>query len=232
MNPLQNTFEELTTGRAVQPETVASFRLVSTLEPETCQRIAAFIQKMERFAGETLYAFVAETLQQGTGSASDAAKIMNVILNINADSVGPMMEQFSDWAGSHEERRRIFDDAAISRLRSNLETLTGPRQAIATLKKAEDLVRSVGNELQTIRFVCDLRPIFDEDHIRILSLSQVANLKVMYVKQTGDRDCFELVLTKGELQQFRDLADDAIKKMAVLESASLSVAGDQEKPQS
>jgi len=217
MTELQNKREDMMAGRAIQPEILAAFRTISGLEPKACDELAKTVFSQASRGGEAAFHALAKLLGDADQAMTEASQIINAVMNTDASRVDAICDKFQDWVEADPERRGFYDDARLQTLRDNLHTLTKNREAITRLKKADQLIRAIGNELQGMQIVCDIRPVFDKKHERIESLLSIADLKIIYQNQVGENASFELALTRGELVQLKELTDDALKKLAVME---------------
>ena len=77
-------------------------------------------------------------------------------------------------------------------------------------------MRDVGNEFRGVKFVCDLRPVFDDPRKHVDAFVILSNMRIRYVTQGGDQDAFELALTEDELAKLREDIDQALEKVKVL----------------
>lgn len=217
MTKLENKPDDLMAGRAFQPEILASFETVSGLEPKVCAKIARIIVAESAGGGEPAFFEIAQLLGASDRAKAEASFIINAALNTPAANVDAIVEKFQSWVDAAPERSQTFDSDRMLNLKTNLKTLTQDREAITLMKKADRIMRSTGNEMQGMQIVCDARPVFDGKHEKIESLLTLANLKIVYQNQVGDNASFELALTRGELMQLKDLVDDALGKLTLME---------------
>jgi hypothetical protein len=218
MTKLENKPDDLMAGRAFQPEILASFETISGLEPKACEELARIIVAASAGGGEPAFHGIAKVLGGSDKAIAEASHIINAAMNTPAANVEAIVEKFQSWVDAVPERSQTFDSDRMQNLQTNLKTLTANREAIALMKKADQIMRSTGNEMQGMQIVCDVRPVFDRKHERIESLLTLANLKIVYQNQVGDSASFELALTRGELMQLKETVDDALGKLALMES--------------
>ena len=85
-------------------------------------------------------------------------------------------------------------------------------------RKAERLLRDVGNGFRNVKFCCDLRPVFDDPRKHVDAFVILANMRIRYATQGGDQGAFELALTEDELARLRKEIDHALDKVKVLKT--------------
>lgn len=217
MPELQNKPDDLMAGRAIQPEILSAFETISGLEPRACSELARAIFSQASRGGEAAFQILVKMLGGDDNATVESSRIINAVMNTEASRVDAICDKFRVWVEANSERRAFYGDARLGTLRENLHILTSNHDAIARLKKANQLIRATGNELQGMQIICDIRPVFDNKHERVESLLSIADLKIIYQTQVGENASFELALTRGELVQLRELVDDAIKKLSVIE---------------
>lgn len=203
--------------RAFQPEILAVFETVSGLEPKVCEQIAGVIEALADGGSEPAVHEIARLLGDSDAATMEAVHIINAATNTPAANVGFIVRKFQNWVDADPDRALLFDSARMGNLQTNLQTLTRDSSAIALMKKANRIMRSIGNEPIRMQIVCDARPVFDRKRERIESILTLANLKIVYQTQVGDPESFELALTRGELVQLGELVDDALSKLDLME---------------
>jgi hypothetical protein len=122
------------------------------------------------------------------------------------------------WRQKTPERRSDFTDEAFHRLSRNLQALVGRYPSIDLLRKANRLLRDVGNEFKDIAFICDMRPVFDSSRTNVEGFVTLANMRLIYLSQDGNRHACELALTEEELRQLIDEGNKALRKLDVLKT--------------
>jgi len=153
---------------------------------------------------------------EASGEEHASESVLRALINLDYDSISQLASVLWQWASGDEKRREIFAENVVDQLRRNLEALTADNPTLRIVQKAERLLRDVGNELQSIKFVCDLRPVFDDDRKNIEAFVAVANMRLLYVSQDGERRACEMALTEDELTHFKEHVDRALDKMHVL----------------
>jgi hypothetical protein len=111
-----------------------------------------------------------------------------------------------------------LSDSALSRLKKHLHLLVQDSPALGLMRKAQRLLREIGNEVQSIMYVCDLRPVFDDDHTEVVGFVPLINMQIGYTKQSGEVEFFEAALAVEELQEVITRGQDALKKLEMLDA--------------
>lgn len=211
----QSNPEDVITGRAIPADMLRDFYAISSLEQSDCERVASALGKLGGLPDEeAVQDVISSSLSPPNRKAADS--VMRALMGLTPDAVKKIVKSVERWANGSSERRSYFSEEAVCRLETNLGALIRRYPAISLMKKAEALLRDVGNEIQSVKFVCDLRPVFDDSRSRVEAIVSIANLRLVYVQQDGNRASVEIALTEQELRSLLEDAQQAVRKMEVL----------------
>lgn len=204
--------EELAAGRVLPPEMVRDLRTVADVEIAAVDGLA---QVLRQETG----VLTAERLKSLTERFFDhdaAESVARTIQNLPAESKQKILELVDRWRQFSDERRESLPDAKFASLQRNLDSLVQDYPSLALMRKAQRLLRDTGNEILDSKFVCDLRPVFDEPRKRVEGFVALANLQFIYICQSGQRDVFEITFTENELSELIEKGQKALSKLEVL----------------
>lgn len=209
--------------RAVPPQLLADLLLVAQLDEESIRRIS---DELRGSAGMLSQDRIGEIANEHL--AGDRAQaVARIIANVEPAEVPSVLSLFDEPSRRNAAEPDAPSSATISKLKGNLSALVQDYPALRLMHKAQRLVRQIGNELQSVVFICDLRPVYDEDHTEVAGFVPLVNMQLGYSKQNGDQDVLEATLTGDELRQFLGRGHDALNKLRILENM-LDVPSDAE----
>lgn len=213
---LQSSFEEFVANRAIPPDMLQDLLAIASLDSRVAEDIAESLGGLEGLnSADAIRSTIADCLE-GRHSDQLANSVLNGLLAINSKTLGRYMAFLSEWISGHDSRRKVFSKETLERLEINLRTMLKGDRAVKLMRKADALLRDVGNEVDSFKFVCDLRPVFDESREYVEALVLIANLRIIYLSQDGQRRTCELALVEDELKALRDDAQKAIDKLEIL----------------
>lgn len=205
------SFTERPTSR---PELIDDLKAIATLPDELIGALRERLTKADGFlAPAALRALVLDAVQAERG----ADAVQRVLRNLDSSSLKKLLAALNE---EREEKDFPFDQATFDRLKQNLTKLIQTYPALARFKKAERLAKIVGHPLEAIEFICDLRPIFDDDRKHVEGLMPYTRLCVIATGDDGLPKSFEVQMTN---QQVIDLAEKAEKAMHKLETLRASI---------
>jgi len=189
---------------------------ILNLKDDAYARLSAQLAKTDAFLSRNaLKAEVAEAI--GKGEESD--RIASIIYRFGAilhDTDMDSLDAMDALSKAIEEKAERLDSQDRSKLVTRLRALTADPVGIAKQYKAQQLVDAIGSELDSFRFICDIRPIFDRGHKRIDGAIPLAILRMEYTKPDGESDVVELRVTEKQIANFGEKVSDAELKMRMI----------------
>lgn len=204
--------EELASGRVLPLEMVQDLRAVATVESSAVSR---FTEALKQGTGVLTEERI-ETLGRQFFDDPNAESVVRTLQNVRPEFKVKLLALVDRWRKSSDERKQFLTDTDFAALQRNLDCLVQDYPGLALMRKAQRLLRDTGNEIDDAIFICDLRPVFDKLQERIEGFVALANLRVRYVRQSGERDVFEIALTEDELSMLVDHGQRALNKLKVL----------------
>lgn len=221
--PFEMSVDDL---RPLPPEMLRDFRSIASLTPESVASVGKALSALPPSSSSDL---IEETIRQcltAHGQEEAAGSVLRALMNVDADSIPHLAGALRQWASVDQKRRDVFSDEVVDQLQGNLELLIAENSAVRIMQKAERLLRDVGNELQSVKFVCDLRPVFDDAREHVEAFVTIANMRLLYVSQDGERRACEMALTEGELAHLKQHVDGALAKLRVLNAVRATLTLD------
>jgi hypothetical protein len=211
--------EDFISGRAIPPEMIRDLRVIAQIDARTVGRIGEHFSQLQ---GLTAKNSVKEGVQSCLQESNPdfAENIVRTLLNLKPHDIARTVKTVDSWRHSSEERHSVFTDELFAALERNLQVLVADYPSIALIRKANRLLRDVGNEFKSVAFFCDMRPVFDEPRKKVEGFVVVANMRLIYVSQNGDRHACEVALSEDELRKLIKTSEEALAKLDVLRATS------------
>ncbi|TWU54997.1 hypothetical protein Poly51_37460 [Rubripirellula tenax] len=213
------SLNEVISGSAMPPEMLRDFFAISRLETAGLAQVVQSLGNLDGLGNQSaLEHLILKAL--GADTNKDVAKsIRRTINSLRSSNLPKVLDSLDKWVDSdRKEREQFFSPENLTRLRENLNVLITENSYGKLIRKAERLLRDVGNEFRDVKFVCDLRPVFDDSKEHVDAFVILTHLRIHYVTQGGDNSAFELALTEDELTRLRDDIGTALEKVSVLKS--------------
>jgi len=218
--------EEASLGDELAPQLLADLRVVGSLTPEVVSCIAnAVRQTTGMLNGPGVSNLVQRCIPD---SESAAVAISRLVFNVTPEMKDGILEELSQWRLAYKGRQELMPTELYDNIRRNLDSLIQDERASRLLHKSRRLQRDTGNELYAVKCICDVRPVFDDEHSSIEGFVSLINFQLGYQKQNKEYDTLELSLTEDELQYIVDKSIDAIEKLQVLREAMASPEEEEE----
>lgn len=188
------------------------FRDLLILASIPCDVIADFATRLE--AQRAFFPFKEVLLEHIPKEAADS--VGRIVINLEPDSL-PMVEEMVDRLVDDTDPQ-LLDADSVSTVKQNLSRLTQPsiRAVVRRLKKASDLTTATGNDLTGLTFICDARPVYNDDRTDIDGFVPLATMKLFYDDQNGEQEVIEITMTADDLDSFLDRANKAREKLNVM----------------
>lgn len=224
---LQSTPEDVFAGRAVPAEMLHDFLNVASLDEATCSAVAASLRELSGLAdAASLRARITDAGVEGVTVAS----LIRTVKSIRPNQLPRYLKMVAEWVQGDDDRAELFTSELFRKLQTNLGLLIQDNPAIELMQKSERLLRDVGNEIEDIKFVCDLRPVFDIPRENVEGLVLVTTLRLIYQCQTGERQSVEIAFSEDELESLSTKLKQAQKKLSVIKNMRSTLATNQAGP--
>lgn len=225
---LQPSPEDILSGVAIRPDMLKDLFAVSKIAPDKAAAIAAQLKLLTGLNDEKS---IQHAIKQILGDAEkvQTKAVCRALVNLDSGDIPTLLKTLEKWANRNDARKEVFTDELISNLREVLGVIIADDfPAIELMQKANALVRDTSGELLDAKYVCDLRPVFNLARTNIDAFVLVANLRLLYSQQSGQRLVCEIALTEEELVTLKEKTDKALAKMKILKEvgATLNPAAD------
>jgi hypothetical protein len=211
------TIQDMLNGNAVPSEMLRDLYTISKLETAALSSVVQALGTLDGLGSQESLETLISSALGADDDKSIAKAIRRTVSNLVPSSVTDVLTSIAKWVDvDRENRQELFSEQSIDCLIANLDVLVVKNVDGKLFRKAERLLRDVGNEFRGVKFICDLRPVFDDPRKRVDAFVILANMRVRYATQGGDQEAFELALTEDELAKLRKEIDHALDKVNVL----------------
>lgn len=145
---------------------------------------------------------------------SDAVE--HLIMTLIPESLPHVVSMVTYWRQTDDASKEVMTEADFDNLKDNLPLLVRSSAALTRSRKAVGLQTVTGNEIMEIMFVCDARPVYNNPRNEIEGYVPLATMKILYQRQNAATEEIEFVVTPLELDLLIDIAQNAKKKIGVL----------------
>ncbi len=184
------------------------------LDENAYLRLATELAKSDAFLGRSDLAAIVSAC---VADASDRiATIIHRIGGIIHDADMDATDAMDALAKAIEDKAEGLDVQDRRKLTDRLRKLVAEPIGIAKQYKARELVDAIGAELDSLRIICDIRPIFERSRERIDGAIPISILRLEYTTSDGDSAVVELRVTEKQITQFEDKIADAKLKLRMI----------------
>lgn len=212
--------EDLMTGRALPPAMLVDLLRIASLGDDQIASVSEIVGSQKQIVTpEEIERTISSKLGEDLGKG-----VTKFVLNFDPTMVERVLHILQKLREAKPKAAEIFDEAKFEKIKNNLNRLVQGHSSIELIRKSQNLLRALGNEIESVTFICDLRPVFDKEHEKVEGLISVAGLKLGFKDQEDDENSIEFALSEGDLDYLMERCEDAKKKLAVLKREYVSNA--------
>jgi hypothetical protein len=204
------------------PQMVNDFVLLSEITPETLEGLSKSIAAYDVFGSEEEFKSL---VIQYIPDEDQASAVLNSLRSLRPENIEQIIEVVGQWRNAERDHASRLSDGAFALLKNNLSILVRDYPAVAKIRKANWLGKATGNELQSIQFICDIRPVFNDARDTIELFIPIVTLKLGFERQNGEDDVLELVLDDSAITVLSQKLDVARQKLDALDHFMQKVHG-------
>jgi len=207
--------EDIFSGIAIRPDMLKDLFAVSQIDHNKAKAIA---EKLKSLTGLNEADSIRDSIKSHLEEAEkgSATAVWRALVNLDSAEVATLLKTLGRWVAKEDARKEVFTEDVITNLKRNLDVLIADFPAIEMMQKANSLVRDTSGELKDLKFVCDLRPVFNDERTNVDAFVLVANMRMICLGQNGDKSVCEIALTEEELLLLKEKTDRALVKMKIL----------------
>jgi hypothetical protein len=152
-----------------------------------------------------------------------ANAVSRLVDRIIPESINYLTGMVKSWRKSLDEPDSYMTEKELEAVSNALNKLIRNSPAISRVKKAQVLKTVTGNEVFGVMFVCDARPVYNEERDDIEGYLPVTTMKIVYQRQNGDSEEIEFALMPNEIDLLVDRATKAREKIRVLNAKMMQL---------
>ncbi len=205
----------------------SDIRRILDLDENVYLRLATQLAKSDAFLNFSNFASIVEDALEKHEDSEQITAILYRIGEIIHDADMDATDAMRLLSNAIKENAKELDIKERQTFIDRLQKLTAEPIGFAKQYKAQRLVEATGAELDTFQFLCDIRPIFDQQRECVDGAIPLTILRLEYTKPDGDSDVVELRVTERQISQFGErIADTKLKLEMIkdlLENKNLSI---------
>jgi len=114
------------------------------------------------------------------------------------------------------EDEQVFTKEQIQTLQERLRTLIDASSSLLRQKKAEELGTIVGQRLEKLHLINDLRPIFDANRKQVEGFLPVTTMHIVVTGADGLPNALDVILSEADVERIAEQAEFAKNKIQAL----------------
>lgn len=184
-------------------------------------RIEAVAEKLNNHTGfldnDTVASIVAEEIEDE--AVSKRLSRIIVFLDSMLDKSNRLPTEFLDYLRdrlSDEDNPESLSEQELKQFFVYIALLIKDQPGFRRHRKAERLYDEIGIPVRDVKFICDLRPVFDKGHEAVEGMILVTTLKVLATDVNGLPVTLQAKLTDKQVIDLAEKAEEAKKKLSAL----------------
>ena len=184
-------------------------------------RIEAISEKLNIHTGfldsDSVSSIVAEEVEDE--SVGKRLSRIIVFLDSMLDRSNRIPKEFLDSLRDRltdENNSERLSDPEIEQFFTYVTLLIKDQPGFKRHRKAERLYDEIGIPVRDVKFICDLRPVFDKEHVVVEGMILVTTLKVLATDVNGLPITLEAKLTDQQVADLAEKAEEAKKKLSAI----------------
>lgn len=145
-----------------------------------------------------------------------AKALQRILLNVEPGNVDRIVRMLRLWREASPENRKKLSEDLLSTIESKLRLVAGSYPSLERYRKADHLSTLIGNSVESIDLICDLRPVFSKERDRVEGMIPLTYMRISYGRQNEKAEVVELLLSSDMLEELMTKASKAKEKLAVL----------------
>lgn len=200
-------------------EMIADLATIASTPEASLMRLSEQLQAQSGFLSHSrLVKLITECVEDEL--QGDA--VNRTLQNLQPESLDQVLGAINEWRQVDDQSRELFPDDLFANLVDRLPVLLQEYPALHRGIKAAGLRNIIGNELYDATFICDARPVYNDDRDQIEGMIPVTTMRLVYEQQNEEMQEIEMALTAGELRALIERAEKAETKLKTLQR---SIAG-------
>ena len=165
------------------------------------------------------YVALGKVINRHLGVPEATEAVARLVANIDHESLPTIFELVDTWRQEAEVSQETLSDESFEQLKQNLVALisSSTEDVIRKTNKATALLTATGNEVTGLAFICDARPVYNDDKTDIEGYVPLATMRIYYSRPNEQQDVVEFTMTPAEVDTFIERATQAREKLNVMQ---------------
>jgi len=165
------------------------------------------------------YVALGKVIDKHLGVPEATEAVARLVANIDQESLPTIFEMVESWRQEAEDSQESLSDDGLEQLKKNLAALisSSTEEVIRKTNKATALLTATGNEVIGLTFICDARPVYNDDKTDIEGYVPLATMRIYYNRPNEQQDVIEFTMTPAEVDAFIERATQAREKLNVMQ---------------
>ena len=165
------------------------------------------------------YVALGKVINRHLGVPEATEAVARLVANIDHESLPTIFELVDTWRQEAEVSQEALSDESFEQLKQNLVALisSSTEDVIRKTNKATALLTATGNEVTGLAFICDARPVYNDDKTDIEGYVPLATMRIYYSRPNEQQDVVEFTMTPAEVDTFIERATQAREKLNVMQ---------------
>lgn len=201
-------------GRFIINDTMMQdLRTIAALSEDVVGRIREDVENAEGFLGrERLQEILGQHLQEDAQTSS----LTRILLNVEPDDLEPLLSKIREWSQDKQNAPTTLTQDEMEAILTHLPSLVVSYPSLDRNRKAIRVSQALGQPLQAVEIICELRPVFDPSRERLEGMIPCTRLKLVSQNENGDSVSTEVQLTPEQVHELNIKTEQALKKLEVL----------------
>ncbi|MCA1807756.1 MAG: hypothetical protein LC687_07910 [Actinobacteria bacterium] len=165
------------------------------------------------------YVALGKVINKHLGVPEATEAVARLVASIDHESLETIFEMVQSWRDEAEVDKETLNDEGFEQLKKNLNALisSSTEEVIRKSNKATALLTATGNEVTGLTFICDARPVYNDDKTDIEGYVPLATMRIYYNRPNEQQDVVEFTMTPTEVDAFIERATQAREKLNVMQ---------------
>lgn len=165
------------------------------------------------------YVALGKVINKHLGVPEATEAVARLVANIDHESLSTIYEMVEAWRQEVDSGQETLSEDGFEQLKKNLAALISSttEDVIRRTNKATALLTATGNEVTGLTFICDARPVYNDDKTDIEGYVPLATMRIYYDRPNEQQDVVEFTMTPAEVDAFIERATQAREKLNVMQ---------------
>lgn len=192
---------------------IEDFQNVLRLSDEDVTGVRQAMEAADGFLSPT---GMRELLARELHEPSSASGLARILYNLVDSPLAAFLASV-EKSDADENAEPSLSSTEWQDLKERLEVLVHPYPGLIRYKKAELIAGAVGQPLEDLQLISELRPVFDEDREQIEGMIPCTRLKVVAEGEDGRSQVMEVQLIASQLEDLEEKVKKARQKLEKLD---------------